>query len=100
MAKPAPSQPDDGSSSRMRSIWAGLAALFLLPLIAMAFTEEVAWGLGDFAVFGAMLIAAGLACALGERLARKPAHRAMIGAGVAAVFVLVWLQLAVGIVDR
>ena len=41
-------------------LWAGLAALLLLPLIAMQFTREVAWDAADFAFAGVLLIGAGL----------------------------------------
>ena len=70
-------------------------ALLLVPLVAMWFTDEVDWGLGDFVVAGLLLGGGGLAS---ERLGRGrgPAHRLAIGITVAGVVVLVWIGLAVG----
>ena len=45
------------------------AFILLLPLVAMQITDEVDWGLADFAVAGALLGGTGL---LLERAARKP----------------------------
>lgn len=71
--------------------------LLLLPLAAMQFTSEVAWTGSDFAVAGALLIAAGL---VHEFILRGIADRRIQLAGTAALglqFLLVWAQLAVGI---
>lgn len=78
--------------------WAGAFGLWLLPLVAMQFTAEVDWSPGDFLVFGAMLLAAGGAMELLLRASRSTAYR--LGAGVAVLtgFLLVWANLAVGIV--
>ena len=38
--------------------WGAAAALLLLPLVAMQFTEEVNWTVFDFLVFGSMLAVA------------------------------------------
>ena len=88
----------DWSGSRWRiAIWGGAALLLLLPLVAMQFTDEVAWGPLDFAVFGCMLAAA---CGTFEVTARATgslAYRAAVGACLGAAFLLVWMNLAVGI---
>jgi len=80
------------------AIWGGATLLLLLPLVAMQFTREVAWDLPDFIVFGVMLAAA---CGTYELAARKTgngAYRAAVGIAVAAGFILVWINLAVGII--
>jgi hypothetical protein len=64
----------------------------------MQFTKEMAWGLGDFAIFGAMLLGA---CGTYELVARATgnnAYRAAVGVALAAAFILVWMNLAVGII--
>ena len=76
--------------------WSGAAMLLMLPLIAMRFTSEVAWTLSDFLVMGAMLGTAGLALELATRKSRSLAFRFGSALAVAAAFLLVWVNLAVG----
>jgi hypothetical protein len=81
--------------------WGTAALLLLLPLLAMQVTDEVDWSVTDFAVFGAMLIAAGGTYDLAARMTGNTAYRAAIGVAIAAAFILVWMNLAVGIIgDR
>lgn len=77
--------------------WSLALALLLTPAIAMQFTAEVNWGAEDFAAFALMIGLAGLAVETGVRLIRKPLHRAMLMAAIALAFLLVWAELAVGI---
>jgi hypothetical protein len=79
------------------ALWGAAALLLLLPWVAMQFTAEVRWDLGDFILFGAMLVAA---CGAFEIVARVTADRRqrwLAGAAIVAVFLLVWAELAVGI---
>ena len=76
--------------------WGGAAALLLLPLVAMQFTDDVTWTASDFATFGAMLLAAGGLFELGMRMGGGWAYRAAFAVAVAAAFLLVWVNLAVG----
>jgi hypothetical protein len=78
--------------------WVIAATMLLLPLVAMRFTDEVAWDGADFAVLGAMLLGACGAHELAARRTGDVAYRAAVGVAVAAAFVLVWLNLAVGII--
>jgi hypothetical protein len=78
--------------------WAIAALLLLLPLVAMQFTDEVAWDETDFIVFGAMLAGACGAWELAARMTGSAAYRAAVGVAVAAAFILVWMNLAVGII--
>lgn len=82
-----------------RVVWGTAAFLLLLPLVAMQFTEEVNWGEVDFIVFGAILIAACGAYELATRLSGNSTYRAAFGLAVAAAFILVWIILAVGIIE-
>jgi hypothetical protein len=77
-----------------------LAAAFilLLPLLAMQITDEVVWGLADFAVAGALLVGTGLTLELATRKARNSAYRSAVGVALAAAFILLWLMGAVGII--
>lgn len=78
--------------------WGAAALVLLSPLVAMQFTEEVAWDLADFAVFGAMLAGAGLTFELAVRTVSNKAYRAAVGVALAAAFLLVWVNAAVGII--
>lgn len=86
-------------SSRWRlARWSAAAALLLLPLVAMQFTNEVNWTGSDFAVFGAMLLVAGLAYEFIASAAGNTAYRLGAGVAVATAFLLVWVNLAVGFI--
>ena len=78
--------------------WGSAALLLLHPLVAMQFIEGVAWDESDFILFGAMLLAAGGTLELATRISRSNAYRAAIGIAIAASFLLVWINLAVGII--
>lgn len=93
--------PENGGGrrgSRWRiAVWGTAAFLLLLPLAAMQFTNEVNWDETDFIVFGAMLAVACGTCELAARMTGNNAYRAAVGIAVAAAFILVWMNLAVGI---
>lgn len=74
------------------------AFILLLPLVAMQFTDEVDWNLTDFVVAGALLLGTGFAYELAARMAGNIAYRAAAGVALAAALLLVWLNLAVGII--
>ena len=79
------------------AVW-GAAAFLLLPLVAMQFTDEVDWDETDFIVIGAMLAVACGAFELAARMTGNRAYRAAVGVAIAAAFILVWMNLAVGII--
>ncbi len=81
------------------AIWGFAGALLLLPLVAMQFTDEVKWTGSDFVVFGAMLAAACGAYEFAARMSGSTAYRAGAGIAVVAGFLLVWVDLAVGIIQ-
>ncbi len=70
--------------------------VLLIPLIAMQFTNEVNWQLGDFIVMGALVF--GLASGF-TLVTRQMPHKSKVITAVAffAAFVLIWVELAVGI---
>ena len=78
--------------------WGGAAGLLLLPLLAMRFTDEVNWGAGDFVLAGALVAGVGLACEWAVRSTGNRAYRAGVGVALAGAFMLVWANLAVGII--
>lgn len=86
-------------ASRWRiAAWGGGAALVLLPLLATLVTDEVNWGPEDFALAGVLVAAVGLTFDLAARMTRNRAFRAAVGVALAAVFMLVWGNAAVGVI--
>jgi hypothetical protein len=76
----------------------GVAFLLLLPLLAMQLTRDVTWGPADFAVAGLLLVGTGLLFELAVRKANNFAYRAAVGIALAATLLLIWINLAVGII--
>lgn len=78
-------------------VWAVLAALFCLPLMAMQFTDELNWTLFDFIVAGAALSCMG---AVYELVARSAGHKytRIAGGVMVAGLVLLLVNGAVGLV--
>lgn len=74
------------------------ACLLTVPLVAMQFTGEVDWDLADFVVAGALLFSAGLTYTLVAGRMGNAAYRAGVGVAVAAALLLVWANLAVGLI--
>jgi hypothetical protein len=93
---------ENGGGSRGRlwgiALWGAAALMLLLPLIAMQFTDEVNWDETDFIVFGAMLFGACGAFELAARMTGNIAYRAAVGVAVVAAFILIWINLAVGVI--
>lgn len=82
-----------------RPIVLGLAAtsILLVPLIAMQFTEEVNWNLMDFVVAAVLLFGAGAIFEIALRIITKRSHRIIAGVLILLALLLVWVELAVGI---
>lgn len=83
---------------RRKIMWAAIAALLLLPALAMRFTREVNWTTFDFVAAAVLLVGTGL---IFELVVTRMAHPAARMAGAALLLVallLVWAQGAVGIV--
>lgn len=74
------------------------ALILLVPLVAMQFTDEVAWSPGDFAAAWVLMAGVGFAYKLMTRQAADLAYRAAAGLALAAAFILIWANLAVGII--
>lgn len=74
------------------------AFLLLVPLVAMQFTAEVNWTLSDFVFAWVIMAGTGLAYRLATRQAAHFAYRAAVGLALAAAFMAVWGNLAVGFI--
>jgi hypothetical protein len=78
--------------------WSGAAGLLLLPLVAMQFTDEVVWDGTDFIFAGVLIGGVGVAFELTVRITRNNVYRAGIAAALAATFLLIWINAAVGMI--
>lgn len=78
--------------------WGVLATLLLLPAVAMIFTAEVRWTARDFAAAAALLGLLGLGVEFAVRQPGGWAARAGTALAVLTAFLLVWIDLAVGII--
>ena len=78
-----------------------IIALALLPLVViftvMQFSAEVNWSLFDFVVAGGLLFSTGLACEWALRKAKTPRMKLLLIAAVILGFLMVWVELAVGV---
>lgn len=94
--------PESGGGKRVSrwriAAWTAAALILLLPLIAMQFTDEVAWDVTDFVIFGALMAGAGVAFELAVRKTGNAAYRTGVGLALAAAFLLIWMNGAVGII--
>lgn len=90
-------QAERRPGSRWRIAGWGVAAFVLLmPFLAMQVTEEVNWGAGDFVFAGIMLAVTGGTIEMAARKSGDRAYRGGAIVAVAAAFLLVWVNAAVG----
>jgi hypothetical protein len=75
-----------------------VALLLMVPLVAMRFSAEVKWTAPDFVVAGVLLFGSGLTYLLVARRGSHVAYRFAVGVAVLAALMLVWVNLAVGII--
>lgn len=80
------------------AIWGFAGTLLLIPLIAMQFTDEVNWTFFDFLVMGVMLSVACGCYEIATRMSGNLWYRVGAGLGIVGSFLLVWINLAVGII--
>jgi hypothetical protein len=78
--------------------WGIAAILILLPLVAMQFTSEVNWTPADFIFAIVMIGTVGLVFELAVRMSSNWAWRAGAACALAAGFLLVWINGAVGMI--
>lgn len=67
----------------------------MAPLIAMQFTKEFNWGIGDFLIFGLLIGSVGLAFEYALKKTKLLKYRVIIGLSLIAIFITIWALLAV-----
>lgn len=94
-----PTAPATIRAHRIRiAAWSIAGLLLLAPLVAMQFTPEVAWTPGDFLFAAIMFGTVGLGVELAVRATHDWSYRGGVMIAVAAAFLIVWINLAVGII--
>jgi hypothetical protein len=77
--------------------WGAAAGILLLPLIAMQFDSGVNWTAFDFAFAAGLMLAVGIPLELAFRRSSDKDYRTAVGVALAAGFLLMWINGAVGI---
>lgn len=72
--------------------------ILLLPVLAMQFTDEVDWSFFDFVVAWVLLFCTGLTYKLVAGKMGNIMYRAAVGVAVFTALLLVWTNLAVGLI--
>jgi hypothetical protein len=75
----------------------GTSFALLIPLLAMQFTEAVAWSASDFIVAGSLLLGFGLTFVVLTGIVRSRRAQVVIGIVLAAMLLTTWAELAVGV---
>jgi hypothetical protein len=79
-------------------VWGIPTFLLLLPAVAMRFTAEVDWSPSDFVIMGILLYGTAGLFELAARASTSLAYRGGVGLTVVTAFLLIWINLAVGII--
>lgn len=72
--------------------------LLVIPFVAMQFSTEVDWSIGDFIIAGFLLFGTGFTYVLLTTKVNNGRYKAGIAVGLFAGFLLIWANLAVGII--
>lgn len=81
-------------------MWTGLLGLWLLPIIAKQFTDEVQWSWMDHLFWAFLLGIPGLLVDIVSRMTPNWFYRGGVIIALATSFVITWANLAVGIVGN
>lgn len=79
-------------------LWGAVVALLALPAVAMQFTSEVNWTASDFVFASVMFGGTGLLLELTVRSSPNWSYRGGVAVALAAAFLLIWVNGAVGII--
>jgi hypothetical protein len=83
---------------RLARLVLSVGLLLMVPLLAMQVTDQVIWTVTDFAVAGVLLLCTGLMYELAARETHPFAYRAAVAVALGAALILIWLNLAVGLI--
>lgn len=75
-------------------MWGAIAALLVLPAVAMQFTHEVSWGAEDFALAALILVGAGLLYELAAWKLLTARARVVAGLLIVLAVLVIWASAA------
>ncbi|MEL6658171.1 MAG: hypothetical protein AAFY48_01410 [Bacteroidota bacterium] len=84
-------------NKRFLNMVLGIPFLLAIPFVAMRFSGEVNWTLGDFIVAGGLLLGLAFVIETILRVVTQRRHRILLFVVVFVLFVLLWAELAVGL---
>jgi hypothetical protein len=87
--------PTENRAARVVLVSLGI---LLIPLVAMQFTKEVTWTASDFIFAGILLIGTGLAYVGVTAVRKDPVYRSAVAAAIGTTFLLIWVNVAVGVI--
>lgn len=76
----------------------GTAAFLMIPLLAGLLTTEVNWGIFDFIVMGILISGSGMLYVFVSRISDNTAYRVAAAITIFTGFLIIWINLAVGII--
>ena len=80
--------------------WGSAAVLLILPAVAMQFTSEVNWSIGDFIIAAMMFSVVGLGIELAVRSSAHPSYRSAAAVALLTGLLVFWANGAVGIIGN
>lgn len=84
-------------NQRLSIFMLSAALILMIPFLAMRFSSEVNWSAFDFAAAGILLFGTGLLAEITLRVVKNNRYRLLLVAGLLALLLLVWAELAVGV---
>jgi hypothetical protein len=85
----------------MNKKWSVFSPLFLLlfPLVGRLVSNEVNWSFFDFIVMGILILSMSFGIKQVVMITKNTNYRVLIIGMILLVFILIWVELAVGIFD-
>lgn len=84
-------------NKRFLLIVIAVLSLLLIPFIGIQFTSEINWSVFDFIVMGILLLITGLLINFALYKLKNPIFRIIAVVTIILLFILLWIELAVGI---
>jgi hypothetical protein len=77
-----------------------ITVLLMIPLIAMQFSDQVNWSVGDFIVMAMLLYGSGVLCEFAFRRITTISDRYLAIVLILLLCLFIWAELAVGVFGR
>lgn len=89
---------DQPLSKSVLFLFIGTAAILMIPLISMQFTTEVIWTLSDYILAAVLIFGTGFTYLFVTTKSHTTAYNLAVGSALGTGFLLIWSNLAVGII--